>query len=587
LPSRAEDIFGRFIPTAAELLFYGIGIGIDLTVLPPRLRRTDNGRAAPGACEILASIVQAVGPTMQYAGVKRAAFMATLRISHPDVFDFIMLKRARRLEDVNTSLSVGLDERTALLNGGEVPVTYVVDGTPRRFTIADLEEMQKTATDRFVAPPTLSVSGSSVLWTYGSDDPHPVGCVDVFGAISFFGSAILRLAALAAHGCGDPGIVDLWVINRANPTPQCSGMDPVGVGIGELLTTTPCGEQPLLPGEMCHLGSINLAAHVRDGALLEDELRDTISVGVRMLDDIVTLTDGLSTSANDAIRANRKVGIGVMGLADLLVEMRIPYGTAEACRVIDEIFGLIASVAREASEVLANERGPFPNFSCSRWRMGRSRRNATLTTVAPTGHIAALAEVSPSIEPFFSLAYESRLGGRRLVVNPHLQRLLSACNFSLDLWVAESARRDRAFRFDGTLSSLCAAPTGDPERDTRIESIRCLLTTAHEVPARAHLAIVSTIQRHVDNGISKTINLCHDASVADIENIFRMALSLELKGITIYRDGCLEDQALASVSGCPSCGSLTTLEPSGCGGICCTPERGGCGFDSCKVAVPS
>lgn len=367
---------------------------------------------------------------------------------------------------------------------------------------------------------------------------------------------VLDVIAETAHACRDPGLLNLEAINAANPThPRFDQTPGENVGVGVIHTTAPCGELPLLPNEVCHLGSLNLAAFVHNGTFDFAAFADAIPIALRCLDDAIDISEHRLPSINAVSRANRKVGLGVMGLADVLAELELPYASPAAREFAVRIATTLQGEATRATRALAAERGPFPNWTRSRHGTeGEPRRNATLTSIAPTGHIAVLAGCSTSIEPYYLLAYEQDAAGRSVRVCHPLERKLAAVGYSLKEWVAATQRVTPDYQFKGTLATLIDEPTGDPVVDARLRELKIIFQTAHEITPEDHLLMVEAFQPHVDNGISKTINLPHKASVADVHAVLLTAIQRNVKGITVFRDGSLPHQALNALDDCESCG---------------------------------
>ncbi|MFZ5541108.1 MAG: adenosylcobalamin-dependent ribonucleoside-diphosphate reductase [Pseudomonadota bacterium] len=329
----------------------------------------------------------------------------------------------------------------------------------------------------------------------------------------------------AAWRSGDPGLLFRDAINRANPTPA----------LGAIEVTNPCGEVPLLPYESCTLGSINLAHLVREesgrAAFDWERLDALVADAVRFLDDVIEVNRYPLPQIERATRATRKIGLGVMGFADTLIRLGIGYDSDEAERFAERLMRAIAARAARASLALGRARGVFPAWPSSVYAArARPLRNATRTAIAPTGTIGIIAGASASIEPLFALAYRRTgvLGGETLVeINPllaqHLQRR------GLDARRVLDAVRER-----GRLGEVPGVP----------EELKRLFVTALEIPPERHLAIQAAFQRHVDNAVSKTINLPHDATPLDVARIYRRAWELGVKGVTVYRYGSKATQVL-------------------------------------------
>jgi ribonucleoside-diphosphate reductase alpha chain len=330
---------------------------------------------------------------------------------------------------------------------------------------------------------------------------------------------VFDAVAEAAWESGDPGLVFRDAIGRANPTPE----------LGALEATNPCGEVPLLAYESCNLGSINLARLVlasRGGAVFDwQHLGTVVAHAVRFLDDVIEVGRYPLDAVAQATLRTRKIGLGVMGFAEALIRLGISYDSAEAERFAERVMHAVAESAARASNLLAAERGVFPA-----WRGGLPVRNATRTAIAPTGTIGIIAGTSASIEPLFALAYRRTgvLGGQTLrEVNPLLAEYLE--RRGLDRGRVMAAVLER-----GRLAEVAGIP----------EEMKRLFVTALEIAPERHLAMQAAFQRHVDNAVSKTINLPHDVTPREVARAYRRAWELDLKGITVYRYGAKPTQVL-------------------------------------------
>jgi ribonucleoside-diphosphate reductase alpha chain len=345
-------------------------------------------------------------------------------------------------------------------------------------------------------------------------------------------------------------------VEAGNPTPD----------LGPFEAVNPCGEQPLLPFEACTLGSVNLARFERGGRVDFDALGACVRDGVRFLDDVLDVNVWPLPQIAEISARNRKIGLGVMGWADLLVRLGVPYDAPEALAVADEVMGFVERTAHEASEALARERGPFPGFPTSRLARDRRtpRRNATVTTIAPTGTLALIAGCSSGIEPLFALAYV-----RRALDGTELREEHALLGGALRAAGAEAAIA--TVRTMGRARGIAGVP----------EAVGHVFATAYDVPPEAHVRMQATFQRHVDNGVSKTINLPRHATVEDVSGAYHLAFELGCKGITVYRDGSREQQVLTSGATrngerCPQCEDVLVLS-----GGCRTCPR--CGWASCET----
>jgi ribonucleoside-diphosphate reductase alpha chain len=450
----------------------GGGTGFSFTHLRPKgdqVRST--GRVATGPVGFM-RIFDTTTDVVKQGGRRRGANMGILNVDHPDILEFIKVK-ADPGAMANFNLSVGV-------------------------TDAFMEAVTRDDTYSLINPRTQKEVGR-------------LRAREVFD-----------LACRHALQTGDPGLLFLDAIERANPTPE----------VGRLEATNPCGEQPLLPYESCNLGSINLARLVKNRDLDWEELDRLVHLGVTFLDDVIDQSHYPLPQITAITRANRKIGLGVMGLADMFIELGIAYDSPEALELGERIMARIEKEAVNQSEALAKERGPFPNFFRSRYhKEGQPpRRNATVTTVAPTGTISLIAGASSGIEPLFAVAYRRRaLEGEEFdEINPlFLQKLREFGLREVD-WLPPVLAT-------GRVRPLAGLP----------EEIRRLFPTTFEVSVEYQVKMQAAFQRHVDNAVSKTINFAPEATEADVAQAFMLAWKLGLKGITIYRYGSKAGQVLS------------------------------------------
>ncbi len=502
-----DDLASIFeaLKSAALIHQSGGGTGFAFSRLRPRgdVVKTTHG-VASGPVSFM-RVYDAATETIKQGGVRRGANMAVLSADHPDILEFIDAKRGMGLENFNISVAAPDALFRAAAAGAPWPLRH-----PR---------------------------GGFVVREIGARD-------------------LLERIADSAWASGEPGLVFVDRVEAANPTPDA----------GRFEAVNPCGEQPLLPFEACTLGSVNLSLFERGGRVDFAALGSCVRDGIRFLDDVLDVNAWPLPQIAAVSERNRKVGIGVMGWADLLVRMGVPYDAPEALDVADEVMGFVQREAHAESEALAEARGPFPGFATSALaRAGlRPRRNATATTIAPTGTLALIAGCSSGIEPLFALTYVRRaLGDAELKEeHPLLVRALREAG-------AEGAVE--AVRSMGRARGVPGVPEG----------IARVFATAYDVTPQAHVRMQAAFQRHTDNGVSKTINLPRSATVEDVADAFGLAFELGCKGITVYRDGSREKQVLRSgvtVNGerCPQCDS-----PLGKSGGCAVCPA--CGWESCET----
>ncbi len=441
----------------------GGGTGFSFSRLRPRgdlVRRTHG--IASGPISFLGVFDAATGVIVQ-GGRRRGANMGVLRVDHPDVLDFVHAKdRPDRVTNFNLSVAAPDAFFRAVERRGSFDLVNPRDGK---------------------------------------------------GVRSLDARSLLDEIARCAWAGGDPGLIFLDALERSNPTPR----------LGALEATNPCGELPLLPHESCNLGSLCLSRFVARGAVDWERLDAAVDSAVRFLDDVVEVNRYPFPETEQITRANRKIGLGVMGFADLLVELGIPYDDPAAVACADRLMARIRARAERASAALAQERGVFPSYRGSRLEAaGKPLRNATLTSIAPTGTLSILADCSGGIEPFFALAFvRNVLDGQRLPEsNPRFEAALERAGLRSEALLDE-------VRATGSARGLSALP----------ESLRRLFPTAHDVAPEAHLDIQQAFQRHVDNAVSKTINLPYDSTPEQVREIYVSAHRRGLKGITVFREG--------------------------------------------------
>ena len=410
---------------------------------------------------------------IKQGGKRRGANMGILRIDHPDIEEFIIAKREEKIL-TNFNLSVAITDHfmEALKKGEKFPLI-----NPRNKKIV-----------KYVDP-----------------------------------KRIFSLIAESAWECGDPGVIFIDTINRYNPTPH----------LGEIEATNPCGEQPLLPFESCNLGSINLANFVEDGKINWEDLKEVIHLAVRFLDNVIEINRFSIPQINKITKLNRKIGLGVMGFADFLIKLNISYAEPKAIALAERVMKFINEESVKASQKLAMERGNFPAYPGSIWDKPDTpfMRNATTTTIAPTGSISLIAGVSSGIEPLFGVYYERRTLGNIIIkeFHPLFIEILEKENYSEN----EIKSILEEVKEKGILKNIKL-----PER------IKKLFVTTYEISPDQHLAIQEAFQKYTHNAVSKTINLPKEATVENIKTIYLKAYKLGLKGVTVFRYGSKSEQVI-------------------------------------------
>ncbi|MEM2924507.1 MAG: vitamin B12-dependent ribonucleotide reductase [Methanocellales archaeon] len=408
---------------------------------------------------------------VKQGGRRRGANMGVLRVDHPDILEFIAAKQDERALS-NFNLSVGV-------------------------TDSFMQAVEKNKEYELINPRNKQVV-------------KKLSARDVFDLI-----------ITMAWRTGDPGIIFLDEINRHNPTPQ----------LGEIESTNPCGELPLLPYESCNLGSINLAKMVRNGEIDWEKLRRIVRLGVHFLDNVIDANKFPMPEIEQITKANRKIGLGVMGFADMLIQLKVPYDSNEAIEIAEKIMKFISEEAIKKSIEIAEERGSFPNFKGSIWdKKGYTAiRNATLTTIAPTGTISIIAGASSGIEPLFAVSYiRDVMEGTRLIeVNPYFEEIAMKRGFYSEELMLEVAKR-------GSIQQIESIPL----------DIRRIFVTALDIAPEWHVKMQAAFQKYVDNAVAKTVNLPHDATIEDVREVFMLAYKLRCKGITVYRYGSKKTQVL-------------------------------------------
>jgi len=470
-----EGIFDS-LKSAALIHKSGGGTGFAFSRLRPKNSRVGStGGVASGPVSFM-KIFNTATEQVKQGGTRRGANMAILRVDHPDILEFIDSKRDDR-ELTNFNISVALTEE-------------FLEALKNNTAYALIDPLTKKETAR-------------------------LGAAEVYEKIVH-----------QAWETGDPGIIFLNRINADNVTPE----------IGEIESTNPCGEQPLLPYEACNLGSINLAKFVineEDGPRIDKKaLGEVVAITVRFLDNAIDMSRYPLDEITELAHGNRKIGLGVMGFADMLYQMGIPYNSERALDVAEEVMSFVQAESKKASTWLAKERGLFPNFERSifKHKPGCRYRNATTTTIAPTGTLSIIAGCSSGIEPLFGLSFARNVmdNDTLIEVNPYFATVAKERNFYSEELMARLARQ-------GSLKGIKEIP----------DDVKEVFVTAHDIDPEWHVRMQAAFQKHTDNAVSKTVNLPRNATPDDVLSIYNLAYGLGCKGVTIYRDGSKKGQVLS------------------------------------------
>jgi len=469
-----ESIFDA-VKHTAMIHKSGGGTGFSFSRLRPEKDRVGStGGVASGPVSFMRAFDVATDVIKQ-GGTRRGANMAILSVDHPDIEHFIKAKQnGNVLTNFNLSVAVTDGFMKAVRSNGE----------------------------------------------YDLVNPHSGEAVARKKARDIF-DQIVNLA----WKTGDPGVVFIDRINAENPTPR----------LGRIESTNPCGEQPLLPYESCNLGSVNLSRMTaeKNGKKVVDydKLAYTVGTAVRFLDDVIDVNKFPLPQIAERTRQTRKIGLGVMGFADMLIDLGIAYDSPEAFEVAESVMAFIQDESHTASEELASVRGTFPAYEGSIYDGRVKMRNASCTTIAPTGTLSIIAGCSSGIEPHFALCFTRNImdGTKMIEVNPYFERASVEGGFF-------SQEMMKKLAGGAHLEDMAEVP----------ESAKKLFVTAHQVTPEGHVKIQSVFQKYTDNAVSKTVNFPAAATVADVDKVYLMAFDEGLKGITIYRDGCKADQPMST-----------------------------------------
>lgn len=468
-----EGIFDS-IKNAALIHKSGGGTGFSFSRLRPRGATVNTtGGVASGPVSFM-KVFNSATEAVKQGGTRRGANMAILRVDHPDIMEFIKCKE-NTSDITNFNISVGITEKF-------------------------MEAVQRNE-------------------KYDLIEPHSGKIVGQQSA-----AEIYDLIVKMAWTNGEPGIVFVDRMNKFNPTPL----------LGEIESTNPCGEQPLLPYESCNLGSINLMKMTKlDGGKYDVDyeiLADTVKTAVHFLDNVIESNTYPLVEIDTQTKLTRKIGLGVMGFADLLLVLGVPYNSEEGVALAEKLMKFINNAAKSASKELAKVRGAFPEFERSIYKDGEPLRNSTVTTIAPTGTISIIGGASSGVEPLFAIAFVRNVmdNDKLFEVHPYFEKVAKERGiYSNDLLMKVAQ--------EGTLSHIDEIP----------EDMKRVFTTAHDISPEWHVKMQAAFQKYTDNAVSKTINFSSEATIEDVREAYNLAYKLGCKGLTIYRDGSRDSQVLS------------------------------------------
>lgn len=482
VPDSLDGIF-ETCKNAALIHKTGGGTGFSFSRLRPANDRVASSTGVASGPVSFMTVYDAATEAIRQGGTRRGANMGILRVDHPDIEAFIYSKRdTAKLNNFNISVAATNRFMQAVEDGGDYELIH-----PR--------------------------TGKAV---------QKLPARDVFAKL-----------VDNAHATGEPGLVFIDRINEQDPVRHALAENGEAVaGTEDIEATNPCGEQPLGPGDACNLGSINLSEFVDlgNGEIRWAELAQMVELGVRFLDNVIEVNNYPLPFIAAATLNNRRIGLGVMGWAETLIKLGVPYDSESAIEKGEEVMRFVQEKAHAASYKLAMERGCFPNWQYSSWHdQGMRMRNATVTTIAPTGTISIIAGTSSGIEPLFAISFVRRvLGGMELIdVNPLFEQVAREKGFYSEELMQRIAE-------EGSVAQIDAVP----------DEVKRVWVCSHDIPYIWHVRMQVAFQRHTDNAVSKTINFPHTATVQDVEDAYLAAWRSGLKGITVYRDGSRITQVL-------------------------------------------
>ena len=467
-----ESIF-EAIKNTALIHKSGGGTGFSFSKLRPAHDIVHStGGVASGPVSFM-KVFDSATEAVKQGGARRGANMGILRVDHPDIMEFITSKEDERTLN-NFNISVGV-------------------------TNAFMEAVEEDKDIELINPRNQKVVKS-------------ISAREIFALI-----------VKQAWKNGEPGIIFLDAINMDNPTPE----------LGEIESTNPCGEQPLYAYESCNLGSINLSEIVKDGKIDYDHLKRIVHLAVHFLDNVIDINCFPLEKMEEMTKKNRKIGLGVMGFADMLIMLGVAYNSEEALRIAEEVMQFINAEAYEASVNISKERGSFPNIEKSTYPDKGELRNAARTTIAPTGSLSIIANCSSGIEPLFAIAFERK-------------KIFTDVRMIETNQLFEEISKQRGFYTLELMKEIAITGSVQGMKEVPLD-IQKIFVTSHDISPEWHVRMQAAFQKHTDNAVSKTVNLRNSATEKDVEDVFKLAYALNCKGITIYRDRSREEQVLNKI----------------------------------------